>query len=179
MRKKTILKWSLMGGSGGFLIWIIYYFFVTATYRYNTIEISAAELLLRRPGISNMEGISATTVAGTIGFNVLINNRNEGTAGRLITITSKTTALKFAQLPTSVFPISTLHIRRLLEIRNAAYFVLTPVYYPSNTKYVSYRITPLDINRNPIVVPGNPGYLNLNPSPPASRGGYEEQIAQQ
>jgi hypothetical protein len=179
MRKKTILNWSLMGGGGGFLIWIIYYFFVTTTYRYNTIEINARELRFRQTSIRQMDGYPVRLATGTIGIHVMINNIDEGTADGLIRITTRDTQLNFSHRPTSLFPISTLHIRRLLEIRDAAYFVLTPVYYPSNTKYVSYRITPLDINRNPIVVPGNPGYLNLNPSPPASRGGYEEQIAQQ
>jgi hypothetical protein len=125
MQKKTLIGVSVTAIFATLIGFIIYYTnFFKREYAFNTVEISVFELRNRQQaGITQMSGYALRNSAGSLGLGLQINNRDEGTAGRLLVNNAQLVYLRFLTLPTSKFPISRLHIQRLLEINNAAFFL--------------------------------------------------------
>ncbi len=67
--------------------------------------------------------------------------------------------------PMSSYEISKQQIDSLLSIPRVAYFVLKPVLYPADNKYIAYRAVAYNFSNIPI--PIDAVYQQFNPCPPA------------
>jgi hypothetical protein len=74
--------------------------------------------------------------------------------------------------PLSSYVVTKIQITRLLAIPGVAYFILSPEVYPQDVRFIAYKITPYNINNQPIIISAD--YLRFNPCPPAR--GYTEQL---